>query len=252
MSKPIIIHGESGSGKTTRAKLIAQKYRNPIWIDGRLPDPFYNIMIDENTDLIIIEDTPNKKLKDFTDLFSNNFLRIPRMFTEDLEIKMPQIIIVLNNEIDIKSFNSCWLDVFKMIRMVKCNDEPMILEYHFEIDNVPVEFIVDTSKFTKKDALWCVCHHNWDIDGEDCPIDEVVKIYALKSLGLATIKSCGVAGVIKEFEKKEGYFPIDGSRGIELIYVEPFMFNNLNLKINQKNSKNEILRKPYKSSFDDF
>lgn len=112
----------------------------------------------------------------------------------------------------------------------------MIKRYKFDYDysEADASFKVDTEIFTKEMAQVILDFFTWDYDEEADPIDEVVKKYAIKVIMSATFDDLNVYGVIREFEDREGFCPLDGSCGIWLISVSGYEFNEDKLEVTIK------------------
>lgn len=109
----------------------------------------------------------------------------------------------------------------------------MIKHYTFNYNVYEAEaaFKVDTEKFTEEKAKATLEFFLWDYDTEADPIDEVMKKYAMEAIKIATFEDYNLAGVIEAFKNKEGFFPIDGSHGIELNLINEYEFDEYDLEM---------------------
>lgn len=96
-----------------------------------------------------------------------------------------------------------------------------------------IQFEIDTDKFTEEKANDTLTFFIWDYNKKANPINEVMKKYAIQALEFATFNNHNARGVKSDFENYEGFYPVDGSHGIRLIYVEGYNFdeNYLNVTI---------------------
>ena len=87
------------------------------------------------------------------------------------------------------------------------------------------EFRVDFDKLTNEDAKTLLDFFSWDYDSENNTIDELINMYAMIAIRVATANNYNEFGVKNWFEDNEGYLRIDGSYGVELIKIEPYEFD---------------------------
>lgn len=111
----------------------------------------------------------------------------------------------------------------------------MIRNYKFDYSagEAIVSFKVDTEVFTEEVAKETLEFFSWDYDEDGDLIDEAVKKYAMEAIRIATVNNYNEIGVKGEFENHEGYCRVDGSLGIELIYISEYEFNDsyLDMKV---------------------
>lgn len=111
-------------------------------------------------------------------------------------------------------------------------------EYLFNYDmmTASVQLTVDRAVFTEEMAQDTLTFFSWDEEPDlhEDPIDEVVKKYAIMAIHLATKKEHNTTGVIADFEDLEGYYPVDGSHGIQLNYVEGIDISVSELQLESK------------------
>ncbi|MGB1295755.1 MAG: DUF2528 family protein [Flavobacteriales bacterium] len=103
--------------------------------------------------------------------------------------------------------------------------------FDYAYDKAFVIFDIDLVKFTNDHANATLDFFLWDYDKEGDPIDEVLKKYAIEVIQLATAKDLSLQGVIGEFNKREGFCPLDGSVGITLKDIRMFEFNDEDLRL---------------------
>ena len=103
----------------------------------------------------------------------------------------------------------------------------MIKTYKFNYDfhEASATFEVDTEKFTEKEANELLNFFVWEWDKNNDPVDEALKKYAFTAIRVATKGDYNTNGVKDEFDDMEGYYPVDGSFGIKLIYAEGYQFD---------------------------
>ena len=108
----------------------------------------------------------------------------------------------------------------------------MIRIYKFEYDfySATADFKVDTEKFTEEMALETLNFFHWYYDDKNDPIDEVMRKYALVAIRISTFENYNAAGVIMEFDSKEGFCKLDGTDGIELISISGYEFEDEKLE----------------------
>ncbi|MBI6121345.1 DUF2528 family protein [Salegentibacter maritimus] len=99
-----------------------------------------------------------------------------------------------------------------------------IKKYKYNYDNytASVEFEVDLHLFGEKQAKQTLDFFSWDEepDYDNNLVDEVMLKYARMAIILATENNHNTRGVISDFNEQEGYYNVDGSFGIKLLYVE--------------------------------
>jgi len=101
----------------------------------------------------------------------------------------------------------------------------MIKRYEFEYgcsSDASATFEVDTEKFTPSMANDVLKFFTWNYSKNADPIDEVMKKYAMTAIRLATMNDYNIHGVTNEFDDCDGYYAVDGSKGITLVYCEPY------------------------------
>jgi len=98
-------------------------------------------------------------------------------------------------------------------------------KFDYNIREADAEFTVDTDKFTKEIAQENLDFFLWDYDEDNCPIDEIMKKYALEAMIEASNNGYSHLGVRRSFENKEGFYKVDGSSGITLNSVNGYFFN---------------------------
>ena len=86
------------------------------------------------------------------------------------------------------------------------------------------EFCVDTEKFTPEMGKATLEFFDWEYDEEADPVDEVMKKYAIAAISEATRNMHNTNGVIRDFEQMEGFAPVNGSVGLNLLYVVGYEF----------------------------
>lgn len=109
-----------------------------------------------------------------------------------------------------------------------------IYEYIYDCREAYVKFKIDTKKITPDKAQALLDFFIWSYDLDAPPLDEIMKKYAIKAIEIATFESYNEYGVKCWFEETEGFIPLDGSHGIELINVIPYEFDENSLNINIK------------------
>lgn len=102
-----------------------------------------------------------------------------------------------------------------------------IIDYTFNYNIYEAEacFKVDTEIFDKEMALATLNFFSWDWDKEADEIDEVLKKYAIKAIEYATFNNHNVFGVKRDFAEGEGFASVDGTKGIELMNVTGYEFD---------------------------
>lgn len=112
----------------------------------------------------------------------------------------------------------------------------MTKTYHFDYDYLEAEarFEIDTDKFTAELAKETLEFFTWQYDKEADPVDEVMKKYAMEAIRIATFNNYNAFGVTSDFKNKEGFAPIDGSKGIKLMMVSAYEFDEEKLEMKIK------------------
>lgn len=111
-------------------------------------------------------------------------------------------------------------------------------QYSFTYDwNAEAVFIVDTEKFTTEVAMMTLEFFTWEYepDWDADPVQEVMKKYALEVIRISTQNSWNKSGVIDYWKNNvEGFAPIDGSYGVELIRVSSYSLDQDSLEMEIK------------------
>lgn len=96
---------------------------------------------------------------------------------------------------------------------------------------------VDRSIFTEQHAKATLDFFLWDYDDEEDPVTEVLKKYALQIMAVATEHNASSREEVMRIWARsiEGYGPIDGTIGIDLINVTPIDWHDhyFNLEIRE-------------------
>lgn len=99
-------------------------------------------------------------------------------------------------------------------------------EFNYKMYEAKAGFIVDTDIFKPEDAKEYLEFFSWDYDNENDPIEELMKKYAMRAIKVATAENCNEYMVKMWFAENDGFLiPIDGTKGIELIYVNEYEFD---------------------------
>jgi len=106
-----------------------------------------------------------------------------------------------------------------------------LYNYNYNFYAAEVQLKVDTSVFTDEKAQDLLDFFSWRYDKEKPPVDELLKKYALMIIEVATAENYNEEGVKEWFDKAEGCIKIDGSEGLELIYVSSYEFDEEELTI---------------------
>lgn len=112
-----------------------------------------------------------------------------------------------------------------------------IYRFDYGTYDAAASFKVDMDVFTKEHALATLEFFAWNYDIFADPIDEVMRKYAMKAITIATFEGYNTFGVIDEFNSLEGFCPIDGSKGIELISVDGYDFDDELLQMDITDAK---------------
>lgn len=85
--------------------------------------------------------------------------------------------------------------------------------------------------------------HDWeaDIEGEltyDSVIQLCLKNIAKRALQLSVSNDYTLKGIIRAFDHEEGFIPMDGTWGIEIIYESGFYFDAIEWEIKRKEAIN--------------
>lgn len=101
----------------------------------------------------------------------------------------------------------------------------MIKQYSWEEDNfgMQVTLAVDTDIFTKEMAMEHINFflNNFD-NSHETAIDYAIRSHAKACLYSAIQGDYNAFGVMDDMSNQEGYFPVDGSKGIVLVSVGKF------------------------------
>jgi len=106
-------------------------------------------------------------------------------------------------------------------------------EFNYGFNDAEVVFKIDADKF-RDTAQQTLGFFSWDYDKDADPVDEAAKKYAMASIRSATFSNYNEYGVKKDFEEMEGFAPVDGSYGIELIRVSGYEFDEDDLEMEIK------------------
>lgn len=121
----------------------------------------------------------------------------------------------------------------------------MLLQYKYTLDCFcsDVIFLVNTSIFTEELAKTTLDYFDYYYDEDDNLIDQVLPKYATSCLKMATFSNLTLEQLISEFSLVEGFAEIDGSRGIELISIDKFVFdeNDFSVDVEPVNLANGII-----------
>lgn len=101
-------------------------------------------------------------------------------------------------------------------------------KFVFRYDLADAVFLVDLELFTPEMAKETLTFFYWDYDHEEDPVVEVLKKYALRVflVGFGT----GHKEVVRKWDE-EGFAPIDGSLGVELVDFSDYQFLEDNLEM---------------------
>ena len=98
-------------------------------------------------------------------------------------------------------------------------------EYEYDTFEAEVHFVVDDEKFTEEDAKVLLEFFTWEYDQDANPVDELMEKYAMKAIWVANANGFNEYGVKCWFEESEGFLAIDGSKGVELVFLSGFEFD---------------------------
>jgi hypothetical protein len=98
--------------------------------------------------------------------------------------------------------------------------------FKYGSDEAKIVFLVDEKLFTEESAKTLLDFYSWDYDYYENPIDELLIKYSLEIIKLTSYYNyLNINGIIKEFEKIEGFIALDGTSGVKLIELDGFEFN---------------------------
>ncbi len=96
MKKSILIFGKKGSGKTTKARVIAETYSNPLWLyASNLHSQFglSYIANDPTIDVVIFEDVDMRRdIDKMEELAINEILGVEVKYKDVQLVKIPDLI----------------------------------------------------------------------------------------------------------------------------------------------------------------
>lgn len=98
-------------------------------------------------------------------------------------------------------------------------------KFNYDCHEAEAVFKVDTDVFTNEHAKSTLEFFTWDYDEDNDPITEVLKMYAVEAIRVATIYSFNTRGVISDFNNKEGFAKLDGSLGLTLLSIKEYEFD---------------------------
>jgi hypothetical protein len=101
-----------------------------------------------------------------------------------------------------------------------------ILKYYFNYNcfDASAIFELDNEVFKEDQAQVLLDFFSWEYDEENDPIDELIELYAMKAIEVATAENYNTYGVISWFEIQEGFMQIDGSQGLKLVKIDAYEF----------------------------
>lgn len=107
-----------------------------------------------------------------------------------------------------------------------------IKTYEFEYDNgaATATLKVDLDIFKEDMAKELLDFFGWNYDDKTI-IDDLLKKYGMQVISVASSENLSVYGVKRWFSVNEGFIPLDGSQGIELINVDLYEFDEDLLEI---------------------
>lgn len=101
MEKITIIYGAARSGKSRLAEDIVRD-KNTVWITGRkrniFDDPFIFFPVDESTEFIIVDDIPEKFVRDTMEFLMPDEIIVNKRTKAPFKIPRPKVIITLQEE----------------------------------------------------------------------------------------------------------------------------------------------------------
>lgn len=111
----------------------------------------------------------------------------------------------------------------------------MTFEARYDCDASIVKFEVDLEKFTPAMARQLLNYLGCLLNSDGDPVIECLTKYAAECIRYGASVNTGILGVIDSFDSIAGWYPIDGSRGIELIRFERMEIHeaDLDIKINR-------------------
>jgi len=104
-------------------------------------------------------------------------------------------------------------------------------KFSYSVFDAEAVFKVDTSILTDAIAKDALEFFTWKYNKAGNLLDELLKKYALKVIEIATYRGYDEADLKEYFKNAEGFLAIDGSCGIELIYIDPYEFDDTRLDI---------------------
>lgn len=90
----ITIEGKQGEGKTTLAREICKGKKVSFIKEHSLISPFWTNQMDDDTEMIVVDEV--KKYEETYAIFRSDFLTINRQCKKPINVKMPDVILVLN------------------------------------------------------------------------------------------------------------------------------------------------------------
>ena len=109
-----------------------------------------------------------------------------------------------------------------------------MIKYNFVYQkNARVMFEVDTNKFTYAIAQQFLDYFSWHYEHNEDIIDVAIQKYAIEAIFLATANGYTTTEVRKAFDTLEGFYPVDGSHGIQLMRVSEFEFRETDLRVSR-------------------